>query len=186
MSKLYRCRVCGFLSERDNPPDICPACGVKGKIFEEYDSPISEKRRKALELHVHQAIVHFPLAFVFGMFLISLLLMIDVVNQQSLFNGMLRLIILILPFAAIIAAGTGMYDGKLRFKRINTPYLKRKLVLSGVFIVISISLLIIQYSLGFDHLSYIPIVLICSTVLSGIGVILGFIGGKLLESKVRG
>lgn len=186
MSKLYRCRVCGFLSNKDNPPDICPACGVKGKIFEEYDSPISEKRRKALELHAHQAIVHFPLALVFGMFLISLLLMIDVVNQQSVFKGMLRLMLLLLPFAAIIAAGAGMYDGKLRFKRINTPYLKRKLFLSGLFIVISISLLILEYFLDFDHSSYIPIVLIGSTVLSGIGVVLGLIGGKLLESKVRG
>lgn len=186
MSKIFRCRVCGFLSEKDNPPEVCPACGMKGKIFEEYDSPISEKRRKALELHAHQAIIHFPLALVFGIFSISFLLMIDAFDQQSVFKVMLRLMILILPFTAVISVVTGMYDGKLRFKRINTPYLKKKLVLSSFFIVISISLLIIQYSLDLYHSSYIPIVLICSIVLSGIGVILGFIGGKLLESKVRG
>ena len=48
MKKLYRCRVCGYILERANPPDVCPACGVKGKIFEEYDSPVSQKRRKLL------------------------------------------------------------------------------------------------------------------------------------------
>ena len=118
MKKLYKCRVCGYVIERKDAPGICPACGVKGKIFEEYESPISKKRRIALELNMHAIMVHLPIAFVSSMFLISVLRIIGFFSDQSVFMGMLRAIILILPFAAIFATLTGMIDSKLRFKRI--------------------------------------------------------------------
>jgi rubredoxin/uncharacterized membrane protein len=186
MKKLYRCRVCGYILERTDPPGICPACGVKGKIFEEYESPISKKRRKMLGLHAHPVIVHLPNAFVACMFLISFLLVSGVVKEQTVFMGMLRAIVLILPFSAIFAAIAGIFDGKLRFKRIDTPHLKKKLVLAGFFILISASLFLIQYFLDLAPSTYNIIVLIYGVVLLGIVLTLGLIGGRLLDSKVRG
>lgn len=62
MNKLYKCKVCGFVLKNKTLPDLCPACGFKGKIFEEFEPTISAKRRKALEMHAHSAIVHFPIA----------------------------------------------------------------------------------------------------------------------------
>jgi len=186
MKKLYKCRVCGYILERKDPPGICPACGVKGKIFEEYESPISEKRRKVLELHLHPIMIHFPVAFVSSMFLISVLRIIGFINDQSVFMGMLRAIVLILPFVAIFATIAGMFDGKLRFKRLDTPHLKKKLVLACFFILVSISLFVIQYFLDLHQSTYNIVVLIYSIVLLGIATPLGLIGGKLLDSKVRG
>jgi hypothetical protein len=186
MKKLYKCRVCGYVVGRKDPPGICPACGVKGKIFEEYESPISEKRRKVLELQIHPVMVHLPIAFVSSMFLINVLRIIGFINDQSVFICMLRAIVLILPFVAIFATLAGMFDGKIRFKRINTPHLKKKLVLACFFILISISLFVIQYFFDLHRSTYNIIILIHSTVLLGIATPLGLIGGKLLESKVRG
>ena len=34
MEKRWRCTVCGFIHTGDNPPDICPVCGVDSSFFE--------------------------------------------------------------------------------------------------------------------------------------------------------
>ncbi|HWQ68304.1 MAG TPA: ferredoxin-thioredoxin reductase catalytic domain-containing protein [Methanospirillum sp.] len=31
---VWRCRVCGYLAARDNPPDVCPICKAKHDRFE--------------------------------------------------------------------------------------------------------------------------------------------------------
>jgi len=186
MKKLYRCRVCGYVLEKNEPPGTCPACGVKGKVFEEYESPVSRKRRKILDLHVHQIMVNLPVAFVASMTLISFLRIIGIVREQSVFMGMLRASVFFLPFSVILAASAGIFDGKLRFKRIATPHLKKKLMLAGSFFIISVSIFVIQYFLDLDPSTYNIAALVHSVVLLGIAGILGLIGGKLIESKVRG
>ena len=34
---VYRCRVCGYLAARENPPPICPICKAKAERFEKFD-----------------------------------------------------------------------------------------------------------------------------------------------------
>lgn len=186
MKKIYKCRVCGYVVEKTGPPDICPACGVKGKIFEEYEPPISKKRRKALELNTHPIMVHFPIAFAISLLLISLLISLNIMDELSAFMGMREVIVWILPLVAILATLAGMYDGKLRFKRMTTPHLKKKLILAGFFVLLSASLFVIQVFFDINPSIFDIIVLIFSMALSGIAVLLGFIGSKLLDAKVRG
>lgn len=186
MKKIFRCRVCGYILERTDPPGICPACGVKGKIFEEYEPPISKKRRKLLDLNMHPIMVHLPVAFIASLFLINLSRIIGIVRGESEFLHMSRAIVMVLPFLAISAAISGIIDGKLRFKRINTPHLKKKLVLAGFLILLSVSLFIIQYFIDLDQPTYNSVVLIYSIVLLGVATPLGLIGGRLLNSRVRG
>ncbi|MBP2132636.1 ferredoxin-thioredoxin reductase catalytic subunit [Methanomicrobium sp. W14] len=33
---VYRCKVCGYLCSRQNPPEKCPICGVGADRFEKY------------------------------------------------------------------------------------------------------------------------------------------------------
>ena len=33
---VWRCRVCGYLCARDNPPDVCPICKAKKERFEKF------------------------------------------------------------------------------------------------------------------------------------------------------
>ena len=37
MAKVYRCKVCGYLCAREEPPDLCPICRVKKERFEEFE-----------------------------------------------------------------------------------------------------------------------------------------------------
>jgi ferredoxin-thioredoxin reductase catalytic chain len=33
---VWRCRVCGYLCARDQPPEVCPVCKAKGERFERF------------------------------------------------------------------------------------------------------------------------------------------------------
>ncbi|MDO8736622.1 MAG: ferredoxin-thioredoxin reductase catalytic domain-containing protein [Thermoleophilia bacterium] len=33
---VWRCRVCGYLCGRDDPPEVCPICGAKKERFERF------------------------------------------------------------------------------------------------------------------------------------------------------
>lgn len=33
---IWRCRVCGYLSSGENPPEVCPVCKAKKDRFEKF------------------------------------------------------------------------------------------------------------------------------------------------------
>ncbi len=186
MNKLYKCKVCGFVSKNKILPDLCPACGFKGKIFMDFEPTVSEKRWKLLELHAHPALVHFPIAVITYIFFINLFILAKIIPWHSVFMASLKAMVLLLPFVVLIGMLSGLYDGKLRFKKIKTPLLKKKLLLSILLLVVSTSLFVLQYTLELDQSSFSLLILAHSLVLLGLVTILGLIGGTLSDSKIRG
>lgn len=49
MEKMWRCEVCGYLHEGDEPPEICPKCGAPKEKFELLDEEETEMMRDALQ-----------------------------------------------------------------------------------------------------------------------------------------
>ena len=47
--KMWRCEVCGYLHEGDEPPDICPKCGAPKEKFELLDEEETEMMHEALD-----------------------------------------------------------------------------------------------------------------------------------------
>ena len=43
MKKLFKCSVCGFISEGETAPEKCPKCGVGTDKFEELSAEAAEK-----------------------------------------------------------------------------------------------------------------------------------------------
>ena len=43
MEKQWRCTVCGYIHSGENPPEICPVCGVDASLFELIAQPDSPK-----------------------------------------------------------------------------------------------------------------------------------------------
>lgn len=35
--KRWKCTICGYIHEGDEPPDVCPVCGSPKEAFEEYE-----------------------------------------------------------------------------------------------------------------------------------------------------
>ena len=49
MEKMWRCEVCGYLHEGEEPPDVCPKCGFPKDKFELLDEEEAEMMRDALK-----------------------------------------------------------------------------------------------------------------------------------------
>ncbi len=46
--KMWRCEVCGYLHEGEEPPDFCPKCGAPKEKFELLDEEEAEMMRDSL------------------------------------------------------------------------------------------------------------------------------------------
>ncbi len=46
--KMWRCTVCGYLHEGEEPPDVCPKCGAPKEKFELLDEEEAEMMRDSL------------------------------------------------------------------------------------------------------------------------------------------
>jgi hypothetical protein len=77
-------------------------------------------------------------------------------------------------------------DGKLRFRKVTTPLLKKKIILSLIFFITAVVLAALALSGGFltspTHIVFTLLTLIISLC----GALLGLIGGKLLDAKFPG
>jgi uncharacterized membrane protein len=187
-SKRYlRCKACGFVIEEGKLGDCCPACGVKRVAFIPENERISDKRRALLEAHIHPIIVHIPQAFAFS----ALVLAIGVLfAPDSLMNHAwysLQVLAFFLPIAGIAGLLSGLYDGKIRFKKLATPYLKRKIIIGCVFIADSIALVwsALAQKAPLDMPGFALIVTGC-LIAFACTILLGRIGAALSCSRMPG
>lgn len=185
MKKYVRCKVCGFIMEERNLKDVCPACGVPKTAFTEHKFSISEKRQEILSLHLHPITVHFPEAIaVFSLpFLLLSFITFGTLSTNLLITT--KILSIIFPLTVLVAILTGIYDGKVRFKKLTPPYLKAKISIGSILLISStLSAILLQTSLDSILLKVILIVLTLNNLVTC--VILGKMGGQLIDSKMPG
>ncbi len=183
--KMMVCRVCGYIIEERHLGEKCPACGVPKTAFQPYMDNVSEKRRKILNLHLHNIMVHFPQAFsVFMLFLIGM----GFILQGSLETDALtaaRVLSIFLPLSVAASIISGLLDGKNRFKRLTTPMLKKKILVGTLFFILSVGVLLV---LVFSNLQSgwhaVSAALTALCVLCSL--FLGYNGGRLAGTIVPG
>lgn len=186
MTTLMRCKACGFVTDQVKIKDVCPACGVPAKMFEPYTHPVSLKRRRILELHTHPVLVHFPQAFALTLLLLSFFAFFVPTMLQETLSSTIKVLSFLLPFFVIGAIAAGLLDGKLRFRKVTTPLLKKKIILSLIFFIASIVMAVLALS---GQLFTYPIHVIytfLTMIVSLCGALLGLMGGKLLDAKFPG
>ncbi len=186
MANLMRCKACGFVTDQGKIKDVCPACGVPAKMFEPYTHPVSLQRRRILDLHSHPVLVHFPQAFALTLFLLSIALFFTPAKFQSDLDSTIKVLSFLLPFSVVGAIATGLMDGKLRFRKVTTPLLRKKIILSLIFFIVAIGAAALALSGQLltlpTHMAYSLMTIIASLC----GALLGLIGGKLLDAKFPG
>ena len=185
MKELVRCKPCGYIMEKDQLGDECPACGVSSKVFEPYKDRVSEKRRKMLDLDLHPIAVHFPQTI--AVFIMQFVLLnIFFPNFKSVeVSSFVVFLSVLLPLSVIGAFVSGIYDGKLRFKKLGTIALKRKIVFGSIMIVSST---IVALCAGFLAYSFtVKICILVGTIVTlGVAVYLAVIGKKLMYAEMPG
>ena len=138
MKKYIKCKVCGFIMEEKDDNAVCPACGVPHTAFVEYKYTISEKRRALLSLHIHPITVHFPEAIsIMSVALLALAFITSGTLSANLITTM-KVLLFLLPFSVVVAIYSGIYDARLRFKKLSPPHLKIKIYLGIALLVSSI------------------------------------------------
>lgn len=182
MAELVKCKACGFTIEKGKLGELCPACGVPKSAFEEYEPKISESRRKILDFHIHPVLVRFPQAFSISLlFFILINLFFPNFLRTEILNS-IYILSLLLPFVVLASILGGLLDGKIRFKKLNTPHLKKKIIVGIIFLILSWIQFIIVLSIPVDAV----LIYLLFSNLGGVlcGGYLGLIGGTLLEAKL--
>lgn len=148
MKEYLRCKACGFVMDKDGAPEICPACGVPKKVFEDYKYNISPRRKLIMDLNFHPIMLHLPQA-ISG--LIPFFAVLSLITDASLgikFLYTAEIITYLLPLSVLAAALTGMFDGENRFKKLNTPALKKKIILASVLLILTSAMPCLVYTMG--------------------------------------
>ncbi|MBN1983932.1 MAG: hypothetical protein JW795_20540 [Chitinivibrionales bacterium] len=186
MKELTICKSCGFIMEKAKLRDKCPACGVPAKMFLPYAENISARRRLILSLDIHPVLVHFPQAFTATILLLSLLALFMHGSILAKITATITVLCYSLPFVVLSAFAAGLLDGKIRFRRVTTPLLKRKIILGILFFVISGAL----FFLAMNNPSPTPAIFSLIAILSGCALvcasILALIGVSILHAKFPG
>ena len=185
MKKYIKCKVCGFIMEEKDLKDVCPACGVPKTAFVEFKYSISEKRQQILSLHLHPISVHFPEAiavFLAGFVCLALITSGTISNDLIIVNKTLSIIF---PLTIVAACISGIYDAKVRFKKLSPPYIKIKIYL-GILLLVSSILTLVLLQINSYGTVIKAIIVILAFANLGTSIILGKIGGTLIDCKMPG
>jgi hypothetical protein len=160
--------------------------GVPAKIFEPYQDPVTEKRRRILKLHLHPIIVPFPQSFAFTLFVLAVLSFVVSPQINGFLTCTMQVLSSALPFFIILTLLTGLLDGKTRFRRVTTLFLKKKIILGLSFLFSSILIAFVALVLRPSSVPAMALFTLLTIVAVGISIALGLIGDELIEAKFPG
>ena len=186
MGNLIRCKACGYVTKEGRIKDVCPACGVPAKMFEPYTDTISQKRRLFLGLHIHPIMVHFPQAFSITLFLLMVFSYFAPIKTKWILSDAIIVISFLLPYCVILSIATGLFDGKIRFRKVTTPLLKKKIILGVLLLITSIALAFVSFSEQLTASPACEILTLLTISAVSCCTCLGLIGGQLMDAKFPG
>jgi hypothetical protein len=176
------CRLCGFIYKGKSPP-ICPACGAPATSFVPYKMMAEEKRVKYLKMDLHPIATHFAVG---GAIILTLLFLVTwifgdlILGVNVGYGGALDFFVIWQPIFTLGTFLLGLMDGKFRYKKLNTLYLRRKMFLGISMLASSILVVIFHYlSVGGSILSWRIVEFVFILVTLGCAGVLGLIGGQL-------
>ncbi len=180
-----KCKACGYVIDEKKLGDVCPACGVPRTAFEPWTDDVSARRRTILNLNLHPISLHFPQAFsaMIPVFILADLLFPLPFGLEA--SQAARLLSVLVFPAALAAFSAGLIDGNIRFKRVGTPALIRKIIIGSVFLAASFALCLIALmneALEPVRWHVFTLALLCI----GLQVALAQIGKRLMCVYLRG
>lgn len=167
--------------------DKCPACGVPRDMFEPYTDPMSESRRRILDLHLHPIAVHFPTAFAVAVLVFSIATFFFSGPVEELLISTIKVMVLFLPLVVLIAFVVGLVDGKIRLRRLSRSHiLKTKILYGSLFFVFAVSLAVVVWLGGFGSVPLISLAVTLAAAAVACSVVLALLGMRILNSAFPG
>jgi hypothetical protein len=181
MKELVRCRPCGFVMEASKLGDVCPACGMPRKVFEPFRERVSGNRLLILSFDLHPIAIHLSQALVIVIPLLAIITKFFSLFHPAILKNVLIFSVYAFPFTLILSIFTGIIDGLTRFKTLNTPLLKIKIIFSLIIVLVSI-LLFFNFFYGQYEIMTIVLSILCLVT----AVQLGLWGKKLIHVILPG
>lgn len=181
MKEYVRCRPCGFVMEAHKLGDVCPACGLPRKVFEPYRERVSRNRLLLLNLDLHPIVIHLSQALVIAIPLLIIITKLLPDFQPDILKSVLVFSVFVFPFTLIFAIITGVIDGLTRFKTLNPPLLRVKILFSVIILALSVAIFFVA-----PNENLYPLTLILSILSLATGVQLGLWGKKLINVILPG
>jgi hypothetical protein len=186
MAELVRCRSCGYITGSSHVKDVCPACGVPAKNMLPYTDPVSPKRRRILALDIHPIIDHFPVAFSVSTLVLAFAgLFLRGRPGAYLFDTLIT-VSLFTPLTVLLSFVSGLMDAKIRFRRVTTPILIRKITLGASFFVLASLMLVLALRPGFPEGGLLVPYLLLNAGAFVCAFFLGLWGKGLLQAELPG
>jgi hypothetical protein len=186
MKEYVICKSCGYVMEKGKLKDSCPACGVPAKMFEPYVERLSPRRKLLLSLDLHPIVVHFTQAFAVTLPLLCLFSLFVTGVVRATVLSAVRVLSCLLPLAVAAAVPAGMLDGKVRFRKVTTGILVRKIMLGSLFFLLSVANLAVVLVMGIDAGPGIYIVIGLTLCCVAAASVLGRFGAGLLNARFPG
>ena len=185
MKTYIRCKACGFIMDESHLKDLCPACGLPKTVFEPYTKKISPRRQFIIDQHIHPISVHFPQVFI--AVIVAMLSLAFWVEDplRGEFLILAKFSILAFPLSVFLGFITGLIDGKIRFKKLNTPLLINKAIAGVILQVLSIVVFMLYWMNGFT-IGTMELIIVLSILSALCGVYLGRAGSSMFNSMMAG
>lgn len=146
MKEYLKCKACGYIITKDDPAEVCPACGIQRKVFEDYKYNLTPRRKIILDLDIHAIMVHLPQAIAVLIPFCGILSLVTDAGTGIKFLYTVEAVTYLLPLTVLGAVVSGIFDGRIRFKKLNTPALKKKMILGSILFGVTSVMAYIMFS----------------------------------------
>lgn len=186
MSEMVICKSCGFIMEKGKLGDKCPACGVPANMFLPHDERISPRRKMLLSLDIHPVMVHFPQAFTATLVLLSVAGSLVHGPLCGYISATVRTLGALLPFAIGLSFAAGLFDANVRFRKVTTPLLKKKITLGAIYFSLGCAIFACVVCLPVASTAQYLLIAGLAMPALGCAAALGLIGTSLLVARFPG
>ena len=186
MQEQIICKSCGFIMAKRALRDKCPACGVPARMFEPYVERMSPSRKRVLTLDLHPILVHFTQAFTATIPLLCLLALLGLPRIQAHVRSTIAVLGVALPLVVLLSFLAGVLDGKIRFRRVTTLLLKRKMLFGLALLLLACDIMTVILLRARMDTTTILSILALSMPAVGCSSYLGILGVRLANSAFPG
>ena len=186
-TELFICKLCGYVSHGKERPTKCPACGAPSTAFAPYQMMAEAKRLKILDFDLHQISTHFGVGIILLMFLVFVISWIwpSIDGFKLGYGSVLDFFAYSYPFFVVLTFALGLVDGKVRYKKLDTKYLRYKII-GGISLgVLSVLIAVFNYySIYGMNQTFVLLEFIFILIALGVATFQGMIGKELVGNVV--
>jgi rubredoxin/uncharacterized membrane protein len=144
MTKKWKCNVCGYIHEGEEPPEVCPVCGADRAKFIPLEQEKTNLLHDMIETFVlHPVAAHFPNGLIptAALFLLLALLTGNVFTEHVVIY-LLGVVLAVIPVSLV----SGIRDWRIRLHGERALIFYKKIGLAGILLLLVLAAVWLRYA----------------------------------------